>query len=575
MLMKNKVEDKINRWIEKTRKMSLIHRMIIIYLLGPILLYISFGLTSYFIIQSILDNKMQVSIQSDLNQTMEGFNKVIGNIRGLADQMAIGESGKNLSGIVNEINPYEKYNTINDLKNEINIISFINNDIGFFGYYNTETQEFYYANSSFPTEFKLHSLPTITKQNEFTFYGPHKSFEKFNNELVVSVTRQVPYIDGKVYVYIESYVPIETRNLYLQQSEYAIVNSEKKIIYNTFDDTEFSGVDELKLLTNTSGHWNNYYWQKEKSPNGFDLIIFIQKSEYNNQIRAFIRQSLFVMLLFSIFFAFTIIFLWRIVIKPLNTFKKEIQVLQQGILNEEIYKTNIPEYDSLLDEFLLMKIKIQDLFIKAEESHKKQAKMNVERLMYQINPHFLMNTLNTIHWMAVSKKEHEIDTQIMALNKLLFYNLKMDNNTSTVADEINALQQYVTLQKTRFSFEYTLEVLNQEALQVKIPRFILQPLVENAIYHGLADQGKISIKIDLKEKLELCVIDNGEGMTQEALDNLIEQGTQINGKNEMGIGLSYVIQILKSRYGDHAKICINSYVNKGTTVFITIPINEE
>lgn len=201
--------------------------------------------------------------------------------------------------------------------------------------------------------------------------------------------------------------------------------------------------------------------------------------------------------------------------------------------------------------------------------------MNVERLMYQINPHFLMNTLNTIHWMAVSKGDHEVDTQIMALNKLLFYNLKTDSNTSSVADELNALKQYITLQQTRFSFEYELEVKNKKALEVKIPRFILQPLVENSIYHGLSGNGKITIKIDRNDFLEIYVTDNGEGMTQETLDSLIDNTKNISGNNEMGIGLNYVIQILKDRYGEKAVIHINSYRDKGTSIRITIPAKDD
>ncbi|MGB8455313.1 MAG: histidine kinase [Anaerocolumna sp.] len=559
----------------KFSNMSLIKRMIILYLIGPILLFLSFGLTSYLIIQSILDNKMQVSIQSDLNQTMEGLDKVTNNLCGVAEQLALGEAGQNLSAIINEINPYNKSNFINNLKNEINIISFTNSDLRLFGYYNEDTKNFYYANGIIPNKFDLFNQPCLAKINKFTFYGPHPSYLKYNNDLVISVVREVPFLENNISVYVESNIEFKTTTLFLQESKFAIVNSDNIMVYNSFGDTKLKSPDLTKLLESQEGSLYNYYWKKVKSSLGYDLIIFIPKSEYNHQIMKFIMQGIFVMLLFGVLFAVTVILLWRIVIRPIYKFKKEILIIQQGVLTEDTYKTNIPEYDMLLDEFMLMKTKIQDLFIEAEQSQKQQAKMNVERLMYQINPHFLMNTLNTIHWMAVSKSDHDVDTLVMALNKLLFYNLKMDSNTSCVADEINALQQYVTLQKTRFSFESVIEVVNPRALEVKIPRFILQPLVENAIYHGVGNNGRITVKIDRTDYLEIYVTDNGEGMTQENLDNLIDKTRHISGNNEMGIGLNYVIQILKDRYGDEATIRINSYLNKGTSIHITIPVRED
>lgn len=573
--MAEKILSMVKHVYAKLRNMSLIKRMIILYLVGPILLFLSFGMTSYFIIQTILDNKMQVSIQSDLNQTMDGLDKVTKNLCGVAEQLALGEAGQNLSAIINEINPYNKSNFINNLKNEINIISFTNSDLRLFGYYNADTKNFYYANGMTPKEFDLFNRQCLAKVNKFTFYGPHTSYLKYNRDLVISVTREVPYVEDPIFVYVESNIEFKTQTLFLQESKFAIINSDNVMVYNSFDDARLSDSDMGKLLRSQEGSLYNYYWKKVKSSLGYDLIIFIPKSEYNHQIMKFIMQGIVVILLFGVLFAVTVILLWRIVIRPIYKFKKEILVIQQGVLTEDTYKTNIPEYDMLLDEFMLMKTKIQDLFIEAEQAQKKQAKMNVERLMYQINPHFLMNTLNTIHWMAVSKNDHEIDILVMALNKLLFYNLKMDSNISSVADEINALQQYVTLQQTRFSFEYELEVVNPDARRVKIPRFILQPLVENAIYHGVGDKGKIAIKIDRADCLEIHVNDNGEGMSQETLDKLIDKTMHISGDNEMGIGLNYVIQILKDRYGEEAIIRINSYRNKGTSIHITIPVRED
>lgn len=559
---------------EKFHNISLIKRLIILYLVGPIFIFTISQVTSYYIIRSILDNKMQVSIQSDLNQTVEDFDKVISNLCGVAEQLALGEAGQNLSDIINEVSPYNKSTMINNLKNEINVISFTNSDLRLFGYYNNETKSFYYTNDILTSDYDILCQPCLAQDNKFTFYGPHKSLLKYNDDLVISVIREVPYLENKVYVYAECNVQFKTINLFLKESKFSIINSNNLIVYNSFDEADLTQDDFTTILQNTDGDLYNYYWKKVNCSIGYDMIIFTPKSEYNYQIKNFIRQSVLVMLLFVLLFSITVLFLLNLVVKPLNKFKKEIKLIQLGILTMDIYKTNIPEYDMILDEFMVMKSKIQDLLIEAEQSQKLQAKMQVEQLMYQINPHFLMNTLNTIHWLAVSKNDQDIDTVVMALNKLLFYNLKMNNDNSCVVDEINAIQQYITLQQKRFSFEYELQVLDQSALEIKIPHFILQPLVENAIYHGVGENGKITIKVDKKKNLELYVIDNGEGMTQEIMDKLFAKSMSANSGNEMGIGLNYVIKILKNSYGDAAIFRINSQLHKGTIIHITIPIIE-
>ncbi|MDG0791808.1 ATP-binding protein [Cohnella ginsengisoli] len=109
-------------------------------------------------------------------------------------------------------------------------------------------------------------------------------------------------------------------------------------------------------------------------------------------------------------------------------------------------------------------------------------------------------------------------------------------------------------------------------MQLEIPRFILQPLVENALYHGVSDDGYVHVDIRLNEELEIKVQDNGVGMTPEKIRQLLNDDPLDGQKVGMGIGMKYVIRILESNYGDRAKFTIKSEIGNGTTVSLSLPV---
>lgn len=264
------------------------------------------------------------------------------------------------------------------------------------------------------------------------------------------------------------------------------------------------------------------------------------------------------------------------VVRPLHVFEEEICKIQQGDLENRSYqKTLIPEYDHLLDEVMIMKQRIQGLLEEREAAQRVQAKARVDQLLYKINPHFLMNSLDTIHWLAVAENTKEIDKVARALNKLLYYNLKVDRNTVRLEEEIQAVRQYVLLQQSRFTFQFAVDIQDEKALQARIPRFILQPLVENAIYHGLRENGHLVLMADVEEKLNIYVKDDGEGMEPQMLDELQEEARR--GKkegNKLGIGLNYVIQILREQFGENVTIQVMSRKQEGTIIHISMPFEE-
>ena len=196
-------------------------------------------------------------------------------------------------------------------------------------------------------------------------------------------------------------------------------------------------------------------------------------------------------------------------------------------------------------------------------------------LLYQINPHFLMNTLDTLHGLAFMNGQKEIDKLVLSLNKLLYYNLGKMGETSTIGDEINALREYMQLQQIRYDFQFDVDIeVDENSRTLPSPRFLLQPLVENALYHGVSDDGYIHVSVMLAdEELQITIQDNGAGMTKEQIERLLGDDSEDSHKVGMGIGMKYVKRILHANYGDKAKLHIRSELGKGTVIALRLPVS--
>ena len=189
--------------------------------------------------------------------------------------------------------------------------------------------------------------------------------------------------------------------------------------------------------------------------------------------------------------------------------------------------TQVEEFDLLLGNFQEMKTKINGLINEVEHNEKQKSQLEIEKLLSQINPHFLHNTLNTVQWLARMNGQKEIDKLVTLLVKVLHYNLGKKSIIVTVQDEIEALQNYMELQRIRYDYEFEYVVhVDEDVVSAAIPRFLLQPLVENAIYHGTSERnGRVDITIQSlsPDTISLQVADNGEGIDPQTAHQLLTE----------------------------------------------------
>ena len=270
------------------------------------------------------------------------------------------------------------------------------------------------------------------------------------------------------------------------------------------------------------------------------------------------------------------VYISRIVYRPVRKLMVAMQEVSAGEMATRAEVVSNDEIGLAAKEFNRMLDRIEELIKRliAEEKKKKDAEL--EALQYQITPHFMYNTLNSIKCYALIHGQKEIATVIEDFVELLQTCIRKKGAFLTVAEEVQILENYIHLQEFRNGEAYQTEYkIEREAEQCKIPRLLLQPLVENAIIHGLdIKKQKKRLLIEAYtsgSRLYLEVKDNGRGMSEEQIEELLKKKEK-KTKGLTAVGIQNIQDRLKLYYGKQAKLSLESD-EKGTIARIYLPVN--
>lgn len=216
------------------------------------------------------------------------------------------------------------------------------------------------------------------------------------------------------------------------------------------------------------------------------------------------------------------------------------------------------------------------LSIEKEILEKKIIDLEAKNMSLVINPHFLFNTLNCIARIAYFEHSHTTEELIYCLSDLLRYNLKQDDQLHTIGSEIENIEKYLYIQKVRFKnrLEYDINIPDK-IKSGRIPNMVIQPIVENALIHGITpkrDGGKISIFAEEHDKgIVISIADNGNGFPKDVLEKIRHSEKVQQTENKSGLGMWSTFNRLKRYYGDGYGLEIVKSDYSGSTVTITIP----
>ena len=208
--------------------------------------------------------------------------------------------------------------------------------------------------------------------------------------------------------------------------------------------------------------------------------------------------------------------------------------------------------------------------------HESKRKSEFDTLQSQINPHFLYNTLDIIVWMIENEQKQEAVKVVTALARFFRISLSKGRSIIPVRDELEHVRNYLTIQQKRFKnkFIYQIEA-QEEVLSLASLKLMLQPLVENAIYHGMEfmdGDGEITVKVERNEdRLCFTIADNGLGMTKEQVEGLLTGETRSASKKGSGIGVKNVNERIRLYFGEDYGLEIFSEPDEGTAIQICLP----
>lgn len=229
------------------------------------------------------------------------------------------------------------------------------------------------------------------------------------------------------------------------------------------------------------------------------------------------------------------------------------------------------EITALSDSFSHMVLQIQNLMDQVRKEEVSLRKTELSALQAQINPHFLYNTLDSIAWMCEEKRNGEAVEMVTALARLFRISISKGYEMITLEKELQHAQSYLNIQKYRYEDQFTYDfVVDEECLPYYCNKITLQPIIENAIYHGLdpSEAGHIQIEIrDKGDTILLSVEDNGIGMTEEECEEILNR----EARDRTGIGIKNVNDRIRIYFGNRYGLRIYSKIDEGTRVEIWIP----
>ncbi len=308
--------------------------------------------------------------------------------------------------------------------------------------------------------------------------------------------------------------------------------------------------ESIETVYNNRGVLINYH--KLKS-NNWKIINIINKDSLYKESNQAIKIIMLIALLSIFLSIITAYFITQTISNPLSVMARTMRQVVAGDLSVRIKETeNKRSYDEitiLQESFNYMISKIEDLINKVYEEQNNKRVAEIKALEAQINPHFLYNTLDTIKWTALIQKANNAAEMASMLSRLLHISLGSGRETILVQEEIEHVQCYIGIQKFRFNFNFEVKYnIDEKTKRLRTPKLILQPIVENAILHGLAEVyegGIITINCFIVEgMLKFEIIDNGCGFDMSEAD-VLKESKHKSAERFSGIGIANVDERIK------------------------------
>lgn len=564
------------RWLGTLRQ-----RMLLVMGVCVLGCFILIVMVSSIMLQSSERSRVETTMRADLLQLSEMMDEKYDTLLQLSQQMSLeGIIGESLLDYMAEKEPFNRITLSSDISSSITTMLFSHQDVSLVTYVETRAQKPLFATMPFRVETDLNSFVVLMQSSSVSLQAPHVSLNRLTNREVISLVRpvNVPEEDGIV-IYVESYLDLSdyfdklaeirgfSYDLLLYDEEGCILFSDNE----TFSVGDYLP-DDLPAAQEV-GSLERYHCVSDQGKYGFRYMLLMHDDAYNRLMSRWAIGVVGVFFVALIMIVLAVFLLFYLIYHPIQILSHDMEEAGRGNFHPVKRSFHMLEFDALFARFDEMKREIAALLDNSRQQEKEKRQLEIDKLYYQINPHFLMNALNSVHWMAVTNHQPEIDRFIYQLNYILGYSLGKTDKRATFRTELKSLEIYLKLQQTRYDFEVQYSVEEGTYLDYPCARLILQPLAENAVCHNMNEFGYLAVLVRQETRngrgfVRIELRDDGKGIRN------LAAGQGVSQLNK-GIGLRYVQMSLDSFYGGEAAIELESEEGHGTTVRLLLPIQKK
>lgn len=566
----------MKRMIKFFRNMKFRYKLITTYILLGIIPMTIMGLVWYNQTRTILMKQEKSSIENYLTQAVSNMDNQLRIYNNLSDYIAFNQQ---ISHVVSH-----EYDSYYDMYNQFSNV--LDPMLASLKYFHSDINQItiYTKNNVVKHNTTLAPITEIENEDWYKIIKGNNDIHWFvsQDEKKVLCARNIPTLENNYEVGV-LYVQVDYEKLFesfkqMNDSNYGIFimdelgnnifnfdqfedpNKSRKMTFDEFN----KGIGKENIYTIVTAHSVNNNWT---------VSLYKPQKLIYESTNFMITGNVIAIMLLIVFSIIITSVLSKVMVSGLEKLRANMEEVEKGNMEITVKSNNEDEVGALIRGFEKMILQIKALIEDVYESRLIQKDYEMKALQAQINPHFLYNSLSLINWMALETDQEDISKITLSLSTFYRTALNKGKNILRVRDEIKNMRSYLDIQLMMHDYEFDVDVqVEEDILDYNILNLILQPLIENAINHGidLKTNGRGCIKIigeKQNDEIVLIVSDNGVGMSNEQAESILT-----NKSN--GYGVKNVNERIKLYYGEQYQLKIESEIGIGTKVKVTIPIRK-
>ncbi|MFD2331729.1 sensor histidine kinase [Cohnella sp. GCM10020058] len=563
----------MNRWLLGFTHLRLRHKLMLSYLAVILIPILILGLYSYNQSRLFLQKQAEQGLRETVSAISDGFNAKLERYEGIINSIVLnGGLQRIFSNQYIDLSSLS-YDVTNYLEPYFNMTLYLNDDI---------QQLRVYSQSDLPEIGEY--MQAASKVKETDWYQDalrEKATGWHYRQGAFIAARQFPdlYIHNNITVL---YLKIDPQQVFggfgnMSADGYGIAITDKRqhIVFSNRDGTGEKADTVERIVSSGQGiaeidKVKYIVIQKAITRPDWTLTYYIPSDEIAVDSSSIVKATVVVI---AICLLILLVLVWlfsHTLVNPILRLNKKMREVERGDLQVAVGSASRDEIGELTNRFGNMLGRINELIQEAYQNKIVQTEAELKALQSQINPHFLYNSLSIINWKSLQIDAQDISDMVTSLSRFYRTSLNKGSNVISVKDELDNIRSYIRIQLVMHDDSFDVEYdLDEEIYEYEMINLVLQPIVENAIEHGIdrirAGRGRLRIAGKAEaDKLIFTVEDNGPGMQAEVRDALLTTQTQ-------GYGLKNVHDRLRLFFGEPYGVLIDSEPDRGTRMSVVIP----